>query len=355
MVCLDTQVTGDANNLFTLCKQSIWGSSNCFAAVIFHSYNDTNIEYVIALDADISSAYDNSLRTDKSLLATRILPLQWAIDAQVGNLYSSSKPSEQGWTGYFYTGFGESTTTAAPTNGPVWLALVGMFVGPLFILVLIGVVYHLSVFVASERQTSMSELLQAQLVTDTPRIISTIMSFLAIYLPGLIVSSILLTQLLFTKTSDILLLFLTILAGTSMTVASHFPASFFGKAQLAGLCTSALVFALALVSLAATLTSSSPFVNLVGEAVTAPSVNAQVLALSLVFPLYTWATLISDIANREYVLKSFSLAAVPAPNATELASGNLPQEALHGYLYVIFFILQIIAYGAATYGVERLL
>lgn len=225
---------------------------------------------------------------------------------------------------------------------PQWLSLVGLFVAPVFILILIGVVYHLSVFVATERQTTMAELMAAQMVTIIPRIVSTTLSFFLLYFPGFLVCSILLTQVLFTRTSDILFLFLTLLAGLSLTVSSHFLASFFSKAQLAGLYTSVLVFALALVILADTLSSfPSP---------------AQVIALAAVFPPITWATLVSDVAKREYNLEAFSL----SPRNTTLSTGatafsDAPTQigAMDGYLYVVFFILQIVVFGIATYLVER--
>jgi len=63
--------------------------------------------------------------------------------------------------------------------------------------------------------------------------------------------------------------------------------------------------------------------------------------------------LIGDVANREYELEAFSLAPVSPLNSTQIAQGDILHEALHGYLYVIFFIVQIIFYGALTYGVER--
>lgn len=349
---LDTHITDNPDDLFTLCKQSLGGRSTCFAAVIFISLNETDISYSIALDNKIKGYTDPGVHKD-SLLTARILPLQWAIDSSIGNFTSSPRPSEQAWSGSFYEYSSDDVVQEAPTNGPVWLALTGMFVGPVFTLILIGVVYHLSVFVATERQTSMSELMQAQMVTDTPRILASIISFLIIYVPGFIVCSVLLTQILFKKTSDILLLFLTLLAGTSFTVSSHFLGSFFGKAQLAGLYTSTLAFALALITLAVTLTSSSPYLQVVGQAVAISKTQAQTMALSLVFPPYTWATLIEDIANREYVLKSFSLAPAPEITATEYSQGMIKQEKMFGYLYVIFFIVQIIVYGAATYVVER--
>jgi ATP-binding cassette subfamily A (ABC1) protein 3 len=198
-----------------------------------------------------------------------------------------------------------------------WLSLVNLFVAPFFILILIGVTYQLGkkqpisnnnfvlhtalahssplsgVFVATERQNSISELMAAQRVTNTPRILSTIVSFLILYFPGFLACSIILTQVLFTRTSAILFLFLTLLAGTSLTVSSHFLASFFSKAQLSGLYISVLVFALAIITLADTLTAVPK--------------QAQVIGLALVFPPITWTTLISDVSQREYNLMSFGL------------------------------------------------
>lgn len=339
------------NDLFSLCRQSLWGTSDCFAAVIFTAANSTNVEYSISLDSKVSEGFDYGTDYRHSLLADRVLPLQWAMDSKIGNLPSSSKPSEQSWAGDFYARESGTSSEPPPTTGPDWLALVGLFIAPFFILIPIGASYHISVFVATERQSSMSELMQAQLVTDAPRIISTILSFVIIYFPGLLICSILLTQLLFTKTSDILLLFLTLLAGVSITVSSHFLASFFGKASLAGLYISTVVFTLALVTLVVSIISPSPLTGTTEGS----SSNPQVTALSLIFPPYTWATLISDIANREYVLKPFSLSPA-APVSSEAAMmGAAPQETLKGYLYVIFFIVQIVVYGAATYVLERTL
>ena len=353
----DILVTDEVDDLFDLCQQSLWGISSCFAAVIFSSFNETNVEYSIALDGNILTG-EYSFTTDysHSLLSTTILPLQWAIDSEIGNLSSSSKPSEQPWAGYFYTvNFEESQTEdIANQTGPLWLALIGMFVAPFFILILIGEAYHLSVFVANERQTSISELMQAQMVTDAPRIISTVLSFLILYFPGFLVSSILMTQLLFTKTSDILLILLTLLAAISLIIFCHFLASFFSKANLAGLYISTFVFALALVSLTATLLSSTPYNEIITGTVVAPTAtNAQVIALSLIFPPYTWATLIGDIANREFELNAFSLSPVGAPTLAELQIGVRPQQALQGYLYVVFLVVQIIVYSGTTYAVER--
>ena len=305
---LDTQVTDNPDDLFEMCHQTLQGTSECFAAVIFTSFNETNVEYIIAIDDNVASDFSGGdysrgdYRTDTSVLTNRLLPIQWAVDSHIGNFSTSSKPSEQPWSGSFGQYSDQVPDDQPATNGPYWLSLVNLFVAPFFILIIIGVVYHLGVFVATERQTTMADLMAAQKVTNTPRILSTLLSFLILYFPGFLACSILLTQILFTRTSDILFLFLTLLAGTSLTVSSHFLASFFSKAQLAGLYISVLAFALSLVILADTLASTPP--------------TSQIIALALFFPPITWATLISDVATREYNLHAFSLAPLHANLST---------------------------------------
>lgn len=180
--------------------------------------------------------------------------------------------------------------------------------------------------------------MSAQNVTPTPRILSTLASFFVVYFPGLLASSIILTQVLFLKTSDVLFLFMTLLAGASIITCSHFLASFFAKAQLAGLYSSTLVFALSLVTLAADLSSADS--------------TPQVLALALVFPPCCWASFISDVALREFILRPFSLN--PGPYRLIPGDRSSPRvQLLDGYLYLIFFIVQIIVYGAGAYLLER--
>ncbi|TVY46029.1 ABC transporter A family member [Lachnellula subtilissima] len=298
----------DPNDLFFLCQQSTQGTSDCFAAVIFLASNNTMVEYSIALDDKLLSGYGyGNYQTDDTVMAKRVLPLQWALDSHIGGFQTVSRPSVQPYGGSHYSSL--SSAAAPPTHAEFWLDLVGAFVAPVFILILIGVV-----------------------------ILSTFISFFAVYFPGFLISSILLTQILFTRTSDILFLWVTLLAGASLIASSHFLASFFAKAQLAGLYTSTLAFALALVTLAASLTSDNP--------------QTQVTALAAIFPPCTYATLVGDVATREYYLRPFSL----APNSTDYTKvdgDEVKYQFMNGYLYVVFLILQIVVYSAATYGVEH--
>jgi ATP-binding cassette, subfamily A (ABC1), member 3 len=335
----------DPDDLFELCKQSLAGASDCYAAVLFSSFNDTTVEYSIAMDESTLAVPQSNDgygdHTPNSRLNRLIFPLQWAIDSHIGNFSTTAPPSTLPWSGVFgplsiADEFASINSSNQPTTGPYWLYLVCEFVAPVFFLVLIGVVYHLNTFVATERQTTISELMAAQNVTATPRILSTLITFYLIYFPGFLISSILFTQILFTRTSDILFLFIILLAGASVVTSSHFVASFFGKAQLAGLYSSTLAIALAFVTLSASLRYTPP--------------QTEMTALSIIFPPYCFANFISDVAMREFELRAFSLKRIP-PIILQYETINF--QKLDGYIYVVFFIVQIVVYTAGTYAVER--
>ncbi|KFY73144.1 hypothetical protein V499_06788 [Pseudogymnoascus sp. VKM F-103] len=307
---MNIEIINDGNSLYDACKQTLKGQSECYGGVIFSVFNETNVEYSIVLDASFGQEWGfMNWRNGENTLTNRVLPLQWALSSVIGEYPLVAKPSTQAWAGYFGPNkydFGSSTFGVDSSNNSeesaFWLAIVASFAAPLFFLILIGVVYHLATFVAIERETSMAELMAAQ---------------------G------------FTRTSDILMIFLSLLAGVSLIMGSHFLGSFFGKANLAGLYSSTLSFALALITLAATLTVREP--------------TAQITALALLFPPATWATLIEDVALREAGLRAFSLNRMPKDPE------NLTKKVqyLDGYLYIVFFIVQIVAFSFGTYLVER--
>lgn len=83
----------DPNDLFKLCKQSLAGNSDCFAAIIFQSSNETTLEYVIAVDqSQGDSAELGDWRTGKTRISERIMPLQWAVNSHLGGFSTISSP-----------------------------------------------------------------------------------------------------------------------------------------------------------------------------------------------------------------------------------------------------------------------
>lgn len=124
---LGPHVIDDPNDLYDLCKQSLQGTSNCFAAVIFISFNETNVEYSIALDSHLTNDYSTKSYTEDTFFTARLLPLQWAVDSQIGKFSPSSKPSQQAWSGYFYEN--ESQQDQPATTG--YYPLPAFFVLPI--------------------------------------------------------------------------------------------------------------------------------------------------------------------------------------------------------------------------------
>lgn len=329
MGSLDTRVVTHPEGLFDVCPQTLQGTSECFASVLFTSFNETNADYTIAITANVAYNSPASYRNQQSILSRYLLPLQWTINSRLGNLSDTLKPRERLYAGNWGRFTSKASLARQRVSSAFWLGLVKQFVAPVFVFVFVGISYHLSTQVASERR--LAGLMAAQRVTSTPRILSTILSFMALYLPGLIICSILTTRILFTHTNDGIFLVLTVLCGISLITSSHLVASFFQRSLIAGMTCSILTVCLALVTLAATLTMS-------------PNLS-QIYVLAIVFPPAAWATLISDTATTEANL----ILSADSPNTTIIAQPSV----LNQSLYFAFFCSQIVAYLAATFWVEH--
>ncbi|PLB48647.1 hypothetical protein P170DRAFT_318057, partial [Aspergillus steynii IBT 23096] len=321
----DVGVVDDPNRLFDWCRQSIQGTSDCFASVIFTSFNKTHAEYNIAIDEDALKNTPYSYSPGQSTLSKRILPIQWALDSRIGGFASAKRPTEKMFSGFFDKS--GSNSMDMPTE-IYWLSIVSFFAAPLFVFLLLVATYHVSSFVAGERQNSVAELLMAQGVGTIPRILSNMLSFCVLYVPGVIISSIMLGELLFKHTSTGLVFILMFLACFSFIVSAHCMGSLFAKASTAALCTTILTFILGLITITQSLISTKG--------------TGQIIGLSLVFPPYAWASLIRDIATAEMGERAF-----PDKKAQE------QRQTINGNLFALFFILQIIVYGGCTFLVEH--
>ena len=92
------------------------------------------------------------------MVNTLLYPLQWAVNAQIGGFSDAPKPLTRLWQGYFgpnvYYYPGEDSFSVQKGR-TFWVSMVAVFVGPVFFLILIGVVYHLAIFVATVRNLSL--------------------------------------------------------------------------------------------------------------------------------------------------------------------------------------------------------
>ncbi|KAA8574696.1 hypothetical protein EYC84_003946 [Monilinia fructicola] len=113
--------------------------------------------------------------------------------------------------------------------------------GVAFLIGMVGVTYHLTGFIASERELGMSQLLEAMMPNlrrwepQVARILSYHLAFDIIYIPGWIIMAVVLGLGVFAQTSMAIVIIYHVLAGLSLTSFSILGAAFFKKAQLSGI------------------------------------------------------------------------------------------------------------------------
>ena len=137
-------VTDNPDDLFTECRQNLLGKSDCFAAILFTNFNATNVNYTIALNSHDDGILED-YATHQSVTTSHIMPLQWALDSQIGNFTSAPRPLERPFKRVYryYTSYGDPSS-ASNERISQWLSIVGYFAASAFILIKIGVVYHLA-------------------------------------------------------------------------------------------------------------------------------------------------------------------------------------------------------------------
>ncbi|KAG0651885.1 abc transporter A family member 3 ame [Hyphodiscus hymeniophilus] len=229
--------------LLDSCKSSLRGSSNCYGAIVFRS-SPTEGEggfwnYTLRADGALGEKID--VRKGSNDVQIYLLPLQRAVDYAIAGLNTSIDQNALPATvlEYPYT-----SETQAQRNTSIRVNYQGAIInilGIAFLIGMVGVTYHLTGFIASERELGMSQLVEAMMPNlrrwepQAARIISYHLSFDIIYAPGWILMGIVLGVGVFQKTNMAVVVIYHLLAGLSLASFSIFGASFFKKAQLSGI------------------------------------------------------------------------------------------------------------------------
>jgi ATP-binding cassette subfamily A (ABC1) protein 3 len=119
---IQTYEVDDPSDLFDLCQQSLQGYSDCFAAVIFQTSNETTIEYTIAVDfghIDISSRFGD-WNTGKTKISERVMPLQWAINSHLGGFSTVPRPLTQPRGGVNSRSYSSNYNYGGDGSGKYW-------------------------------------------------------------------------------------------------------------------------------------------------------------------------------------------------------------------------------------------
>lgn len=316
----------DEEELLETCKSSLRGATRCYGAIVFYSSPVDGSIWNYTIRADGAFGEKINYNTDNNDVQIYHLPLQRAVDFAIAN---TTLPMT---VEYLYTSI---TQAQHETNIRVaYQKAIISLLGVAFLIGMVGITYHLTGFIASERELGMSQLIESMMPNlkrwqpQVARILSYHIAFDLIYLPGWISMAIILGVGVFADTSMAILIVFHLLAGLSLSSFSVFGASFFKKAQLSGI--TLIITSLLLGVLAQVLRISD---------------SGSVAILSLLFPSANYVFSIKFMARYEQQRMATDL--------TRAAPHN--PWALPGIVLWVFLILQIFVYPVLGAWVERYL
>jgi ATP-binding cassette subfamily A (ABC1) protein 3 len=240
------QLFDKSEDLALTCRTGTSGGSPCYAAVVFHSSPSEGADssagtwnYTLR---SVGSSWGGGFADIRSSIngpQGSLLPLQRAVDQEITKRSQSTETSQLADANIIlFTDQDQSALDKSRTSN--YLSMAIYVFGPVFVFTLIDIVYHMTSFVARERELGMSGLIDTMISGGSSvrgslvRQIATYLSFTAIYLPSWLAVGIVVSVVIFPVKSRGLPTGFFILAGLSFTSFSLFGASFFKKAQLSG-------------------------------------------------------------------------------------------------------------------------
>lgn len=329
------EILSREEELLTVCRNSIRGTSKCVAGAVFFSSpaegEAGRWNYTIRADGGLQSKIVTD--SSKNDVEIYLLPLQHAIDRAISEVEADNGTANvipSTTEEYPYTSMTKKERLrqirTRYMGGIIDILAVAFFIG------IVGVTYQLTGVIASERENGMAQLLDCMMPNvkrwqpQMARIIANHLAFDMLYGPGWIIMAIILSAGVFSKTSPAIVIIFNILSGLAMSSLSIFGGAFFKKAQLSGITS---VIASLLLAIIAQVASKAG--------------TASVAILSLLFPPmnYVYFTIFMARWERQDL----------ATNLVKTAPKNT--SALPGIVLWIFSILQIFIFPLLGAYVER--
>jgi ATP-binding cassette subfamily A (ABC1) protein 3 len=233
----------DETQLLDVCRSSLRGATSCYGAIVFQSSptEGTGGLWNYTLRADGAFGEKIDVNKDTNDAEIYLLPFQHAVDYAIASTNTTISQTElpNVVLEYPYT-----SITQAQRNTNIRVNYQGAIInilGVAFLIGMVGVTYHMTGFIASERELGMSQLIEAMMPNlrrwqpQVARILSYHFAFDIIYIPGWIIMGLVLGIGVFSRTSMAIVIIYHLLAGLSLTSFSILGASFFKKAQLSGI------------------------------------------------------------------------------------------------------------------------
>ncbi|KAK5995214.1 ATP-binding cassette sub-family A member 4-like protein [Cladobotryum mycophilum] len=324
------------SDLTTECRSSLRGATACFNAVVMvSSPNEGNggiWNYTIRSDAEMWNS-PLKIRVDRSTNPEEIylLPTQRALDSIIAGLSNPSASKAVANNQELpFTSLNQKEREDK-VRRIFHRSIVG-FMAVAFLSTILWISYHLSGFMATERETGMSQLVDAMMPARKPwvplaaRIISTHLSFTMVYAPAWIIGSLIVRAGVFAKTNVAIVLLCYILSGCAVASMSILCASFFKKAQLSGIVTML----------------ATSLLGILAQTLTRPTTNV-VAVLSVLFTPCTFVYFLTLMSRFEMVNRPTNLLEI-APDSP----WGIPGIAL-----LVFLVVQIFTYPLLAALVEK--
>jgi len=320
-------------DLNSVCRSSLRGVTECYGALVMEGSPTEGAggiwNYTLRSDGALGSGRVDVTRDDNDG-EIYTLPFQRAVDSAIATVDPRSASLPDRVLEYPFTSL---TIEERANNIRVrFQAAVTNFFGVTFIMGIIGICYHMTGFMATEREIGMSTLLEAMMTTkrrwqaQAARLISYHLAFSLLYLPSWVIVSLILGRGVFAHTNVGIILLYHILAGLALASMSLLGGAFFKRAQLSGV-TVTIVFLL---------------LATFAQTVSYPK-TTTVAVLSLLFTPCNYVYFITAVARFEQEELPINLGKT-APTS----SWNLP-----GGVLWLFLILQIIVYPILGAYIEK--
>ncbi|KAF4781125.1 ABC transporter [Colletotrichum scovillei] len=233
------------------CPTNLRGVSNCYGAVVFQSSPSEgpgdHWNYTLRSDGALRSIVID-VDSDKNDAQIYLLPLQRAVDEAIASVQAASGPAstsvQQGPLPSTVDEYPFTSLTQEERAVRVrinYQSAITNWMGVAFMTSVLFITYHLTGFIATERESGMIRLVDAMMpvkhrwFSQAARIISYHAAFTVVYLPGWIIGSLVLRAGVFARTNVGIVLVYHVLNGIAMASLSILASSLFKKAQISGI------------------------------------------------------------------------------------------------------------------------
>ncbi|KAG5983008.1 hypothetical protein E4U55_000960 [Claviceps digitariae] len=323
------------NDLTTECRSSLRGVTTCFAAIVMRSSPKEGTgglwNYTIRTDAAFwSEPVKFNVEKSDNVQQIYILPIQRVVDSAIASLADSKSNPLAKTDELAFTSITQKQRDLKVRE--TYHNAIVNFMAVAFIANIIWVTYHLTGFMATERESGMSQLIDAMITVRRPwmaqaaRIIAHHLSFSIIYAPAWIIGSVIIRSGVFPNTSTAIVLLFNLLAGLALASMSILFASFFRKAQLSGITAILSVLLLAILAQALTQPKTGP-----------------VVILSVLFTPCTYVYFLTLMARFERRDRATNLLQRPPSSPWEMP----------GIIFFVILILHIFVYPLLAAIVEK--